>query len=280
MKSILSLIPLGPGHQRCPSFDQQINTSNEETARPNSSETKEKLQNNNNSDSIVVPKPRKPNPAVWTYWMNYLRISNALVSNLPALLNSSSDSAGEAGVQSDGCSKMSEENANRSQGEIPRKYSKEERALKIQKYIEKKKKKTFNKKIRYHYRQQLADKRLRFQGRFVKAEQAKDLILKGEAISAKDSTELFHLFEEDKTKVLQNKFQENIKSQQCKPIFKTVKEGPMRDRISSYESFSSASIDRKSTNISPLLEAMNDINKLNQSDTNKELPINMNLFKL
>ena len=88
------------------------------------------------SGSIIVPQPRKPNAAVWSYWMNYMKMSTALVNNLTAVRSSSSESA-DSGAKSEG---------NVSVG-FPR-LTKRERALKVQKYLEKKHKKNAGKKIR------------------------------------------------------------------------------------------------------------------------------------
>ena len=48
----------------------------------------------------------------------------------------------------------------------------EERRIKLEKYFEKRKKRTFNKRVNYDCRKQVADSRLRIKGRFVTKEQA------------------------------------------------------------------------------------------------------------
>lgn len=52
----------------------------------------------------------------------------------------------------------------------------EERRLKLQKYLEKRSKRTFHKRISYHCRKQVADNRLRVKGRFVTKQQAVKLL--------------------------------------------------------------------------------------------------------
>ncbi len=275
MRSLLSCLQFGVGHHRSPSQpdnDAHNSSGGEDTTRPASSEAQnasiparpgihEPIPARPNSgetsgNAIIVPQPRKPNTAVWSYWMNYMRMSTALVSNLPGVRSSSSESV-DSGVKSEGA-----------QGPettpiYPRKLSKEERALKVQKYLEKKKRKTNAKKIRYQYRQQLAARRIRFQGRFVKATEAKDLILKGAPVTAKDRTELNKLFEEDKDQELIRKYNENLRLHTIKPIFKTTHDTSVVDRLSGSEYNSSSSSSEGSSlgsGMSPLIETMRDIN--------------------
>jgi hypothetical protein len=71
--------------------------------------------------------------------------------------------------------------------------SAEERKKRIEKYKEKKRKRKYDKKIRYECRKNLADKRIRYMGRFVKREDAKNLIRDGEAVTATDMVDLNQL---------------------------------------------------------------------------------------
>ena len=54
--------------------------------------------------------------------------------------------------------------------------SKKQRDLKVKKYLEKKKKRTWDKKVNYESRKKVADTRPRYKGRFVSFEQAGDLL--------------------------------------------------------------------------------------------------------
>eukprot|EP00826_Nyctotherus_ovalis_P045814 TRINITY_DN5103_c0_g2_i2.p2 TRINITY_DN5103_c0_g2~~TRINITY_DN5103_c0_g2_i2.p2 ORF type:complete len:231 (-),score=52.65 TRINITY_DN5103_c0_g2_i2:177-869(-) len=80
----------------------------------------------------------------------------------------------------------------------------QERAKKVRRFLEKRRKRNGVKKIRYQYRQQVAARRIRFHGRFIKIEQAKELILRGESVDANDKTELNKLFEELKESSILN----------------------------------------------------------------------------
>ena len=276
MRSLLSCLQFGVGHHRSTSQsdnnEHHNSSGGEDTTRPASSEAQnaagigrtcvhEPIPVRSNSgdaggNTIIVPQPRKPNTAVWSYWMNYMRMSTALVSNLSGVRSSSSESA-EGEIKSEGAS--GPESAG---GLYPRKLSKEERALKVQKYLEKKRNKSNMKKIRYQYRQQLAARRIRFQGRFVKAAEAKDLILKGAPVTAKDRTELNKLFEEDKDQELIKKYNENIRLHTVKPIFKMTHDTSVMDRLSGSEHSSYSSGSEGSSlglGMSPLIETMKDI---------------------
>jgi hypothetical protein len=243
---------MGAGHQSHapPAEGEQQNSSNDEgTTRPQSLETR-------NPGGILVPRPRKPNTAVWSYWMNYMQMSQALVSNLPGMRSSSSESGNEsAGALSEGM--VGSEG--HPPGYIPV-LSKDQRAAKVARYLEKRRKQKYCKKIRYEYRQKLADRRIRYQGRFVKTDQARELILKGAPVTVKDKADLNRLFEEDKTNELAKKFEDNIRAHYLRPIFRTVHDTSVRDRMSSSDSNSSNSGESISKTLSPLLEAMNDVN--------------------
>ncbi len=271
MKSLLSCLQFSVGHHRSPSQqdDEPHNTSNGEVAtRPASSEApapgqrSEAIQENmmghgdlgEGANRILVPQPRKPNTAVWSYWMNYMRMSSALVSNLPGMRSSSSES-GDSGVKSDGACQQPE-------GPYPRKLSKDERAEKVQRYLEKKKRKSGAKKIRYQYRQQLAARRIRYQGRFVKASEAKDLIMQGAPVTARDKTDLNKLFEEDKNQDLFKKYEDNIRLRSIKPIFRTIHDTSVVERLRSESAGSSGGSLEGScgSGMSPLIETMKDIN--------------------
>ena len=277
MRSLLTYLQIGAQHQRCPS--QPHNTSSEEESkRPPSSEAQYKMESG--GSTIIVPKPTKPNTASLLYLANYMRMSKAIVSNLAEMRSSSSESGSEGGIQSDGTNRFSSEKVN--DYSIPRKLSKEERAAKVQKYWEKKKRKTYDKKIRYEYRQHLADKRMRFQGRFVKAEHAKDLIMRGASITVKDKAELTKLFEEDNNSELIKKYEENMKMHSIKSIFRTVQDTSVRDGMSSSESDSSGSMNAMSASFSPSLESMKDIYPslgMNMQDNKLEIP-SPSMFKL
>ena len=252
MRAILSYLPMGAGHQNhaSPAEGEAQSSSNDEgTGRPRSLETR-------GPGGIVVPRPRKPNTAVWSYWMNYMQMSQALVSNLPGIRSSSSESGNESGgALSEGMA-----SSERQPSAYPHALSKDQRALKVARYLEKRRKQKFCKKIRYEYRQKLADRRIRYQGRFVKTDQARELILQGAPVTVKDKADLNRLFEEDKSNELAKKFEENIRTHYLKPIFRTVHDTSVRDRMSSSDSNSSNSGESASKAVSPLLEAMNDVN--------------------
>jgi hypothetical protein len=57
-----------------------------------------------------------------------------------------------------------------------KKLVKEYRQLRMKKYLDKKSKRNFDKKIVYDTRKKVADKRIRFQGKFINEEQARELL--------------------------------------------------------------------------------------------------------
>eukprot|EP00826_Nyctotherus_ovalis_P038994 TRINITY_DN3706_c0_g1_i4.p1 TRINITY_DN3706_c0_g1~~TRINITY_DN3706_c0_g1_i4.p1 ORF type:complete len:203 (+),score=58.05 TRINITY_DN3706_c0_g1_i4:92-700(+) len=183
-----------------------------------------------------------------------MKISTALVGNLSGGSSSSSESV-ENGVRSEG---------DQANGNFP-KLSKKERALKVEKYLEKKRKKSGAKKIRYQYRQELAAKRIRFQGRFVKPTDAKELIKQGVAVTVKDKSELNKLFEEDKDRELLEKYNENLRRKSHKKIFRTEYDTSVVDRLSGGDqsSYSNSSISSSGSAMSPLIENMEDMKLLN-----------------
>lgn len=256
MRNFFSCFQFGSNHQRSTSQpdNQPQSISEEELKRPPSSEMLNAIphfgeQLSATEGTILVPRPRKPDTAALSFWMNYMQMSTALVNNISSYRSSSSES-GDGGIKSEGNSSSSVRML------YPRKLTKEERAAKVQKYLEKKKRKNNEKKIRYQYRQHLADKRIRYQGRFVKASDVKDLILNGAQVTAKDKTELNKLFEEDKDEELMARYNENVKAQKIKPIFKTTYDPSIVNSLSLGARKSSASSDSSGSGINPLITTM------------------------
>lgn len=270
MKAILSCLQHGVGHQTIvqPDNHPQSNSKKESVLvsglqRPGQllNTLPIKASSGDEGGSIIIPKPHKADPNAWTYWMNYMKMPTALVNNLSGVSSSSSESLDDV-VKSEG------------ERGFP-KLTKQERALKVQKYLEKKRRKNGVKKIRYQYRQELAAKRIRFQGRFVKLAEAKDLIMEGVAVTVKDKNELTKLFEEDKDQGLLEKYNENLRKKNLKRIFKTTYDTSVVDRLSSGDqsSYSSnSSISSSGSSMSPLIDNMEDMN-LDNEDKNENLDI-------
>jgi len=250
MRSILSCLQFGVNYQHSSSVsdNEPQSTPEKESSKPSEPPAHFPESMNPGDGKILVPQPRKPDTAALSFWMNYMHMSTVLVNNLSSLRSLSSES-GE-GIKSEGNSS--------SDARIlyPRKLTKAERAEKVQRYLEKKKRKNNERKIRYHYRQQLADKRIRYQGRFVKASDVKSLILKGAQVTAKDKTELNKLFEEDKDEELITKYNENIRSNRIKPIFKTTYDSSIVSSMSLGARKSSASSGSSGSSINPLISTM------------------------
>jgi len=270
MKAILSCLQYGVGHQTIAQPDNHPqNTSKKESVLVPGLQRSGQLLNSlpikassgDEGNSIIIPKPRKADPSAWTYWMNYMKMSTVLVNNLSGVNSSSSES-------SDGVIKSEGERG------FP-KLTKQERALKVERYLEKKRRKNGVKKIRYQYRQELAAKRIRFQGRFVKPAEAKDLIMQGVAVTVKDKNELTKLFEEDKDQGLLEKYNENLRKKNLKRIFKTTYDTSVIDRLSSGDqsSYSSnGSISSFGSGMSPLIDNMEDMKLGNEEkDENPEI---------
>ena len=117
-------------------------------------------------NSIIIPKPIRP---IEFDWLNY--ISSFCDSRSLIDLN----------IKSKNCL-----------------ITEEARRLKVQKFLEKRRKRERTKKVRYQYRQQAAYKKMRYRGRFINATEAKKLISKGEQVTSNDNSELNKLFEEMK----------------------------------------------------------------------------------
>ena len=91
------------------------------------------------------------------------------------------------------------------------------RKLKVQKYLDKKHKRSKIKTLKYECRQRLAQQKMRYQGRFINPEMAKDLIKNGKIVYAKDIQAFESMFPNDNELVTMLK-----KTQLRKPIFKTI----------------------------------------------------------
>ena len=137
---------------------------------------------------IVIPKPIRRGGF---YWLNYVNSLYGSSSNILTIKNSY-------------------------------KYigllTREERKLKLQRFFEKRKRKHNIKKIKYQHRHEVADKRMRYKGRFVKINEAKELIIKGEEVTANDRSELDKLIQE----LIKNNLLEKCK--EAKKVFTTIKE--------------------------------------------------------
>ena len=127
---------------------------------------------------ILVPKPVKPNGVEW---LNYI---------------SASDDSSKKTEKPKGVLIM----------------TKEMRALKVKKFLEKRRGRNRIRKVRYQQRQKAADKKIRYKGRFVNLAEAKELIIKGEQVTANDMTYLKKLFEEYKGEKLMEKYNENVRT--------------------------------------------------------------------
>eukprot|EP00826_Nyctotherus_ovalis_P038997 TRINITY_DN3706_c0_g4_i7.p1 TRINITY_DN3706_c0_g4~~TRINITY_DN3706_c0_g4_i7.p1 ORF type:complete len:281 (+),score=85.16 TRINITY_DN3706_c0_g4_i7:171-1013(+) len=270
MKAFLSCLQFGVGHQQIPQSDANAQPPNKDTVPIPKLPLPDQLLNTlpikassgDEGNTIIIPKPRKPDTTAWSYWMNYMKMSTALVNNLSGGNSSSSESL-DSGVKSEGGRRS-----------FP-KLTKQERALKVEKYLEKKRRKNGAKKIRYQYRQELADKRIRFQGRFVKPAEAKDLIMQGVAVTVKDKSELTKLFEEDKDQELLERYNENLRKKNLKRIFKTVYDTSVVDRLSSgdHSSYSSSSsLSSSGSAMSPLIENMGDMKLSGDAEDKRKEP--------
>lgn len=256
MRSILSCLQFGAAHQRSTSQpDSELqSTSGRESVKPLSSEVpsvsslfNEQLRGEGGDGTILVPRPRRPDTGTLSFWLGYMQMSAALVHDLSSYRSSSSESAG---AKSEDCS--------RAEAPVlcPRKLTRAQRNAKVQKYLEKKKRKNNEKKIRYQYRQELADKRIRHQGRFVKVSEVRDLILKGAQVTVKDKTELNKLLEEDKDAELIAKYNQSVRS---RPVFKTTYDPSIVNSLSLGARKSSSSSDSSNSHISPLIKTMRDM---------------------
>lgn len=180
-------------------------------------------------DSIIlVPRPIRANDP---HWVQYNR-TRGQSKGIPA----ASDSRG-------------------GEAKEPR-MSKEERAGKVRRFLEKRRRRNGAKKIRYQYRQQVAARRIRYHGRFIKLEQAKELILRGELVDANDKTELNKLFEELKESCAVDDVAQSLSSkQEAKNSQDTIFIGNINKR-----KFSSSTSGGTNSRTSPLIQVMREGN--------------------
>lgn len=183
---------------------------------------------------IIVPKPIR---ASGPQWMNYVKACNE-----------SKDISIEVNKEVQEKSK------------VEMKISKEERASKVQRFLEKRRKRNGIKKIRYQYRQQVAARRIRYHGRFIKVEQAKELILKGELVDANDKTELNKLFEELKENNILEECKEVTLIQKPKDELKNTQDINTKNNKLSMRKFSSSTSGGTNSGTSPLIQVMKDVN--------------------
>lgn len=184
---------------------------------------------------IIVPKPIR---ASGPQWMNYVKACNE---------------SKEISIE---VSKEAQEKS-----KVGMKMSKEERASKVQRFLEKRRKRNGIKKIRYQYRQQVAARRIRYHGRFIKIEQAKELILKGELVDANDKTELNKLFEELKENNMSDEYKELTVLQKPKDEFKNTQDTNIKtNNIINTRKFSSSTSGGTNSGTSPLIQVMKDGN--------------------
>jgi len=176
---------------------------------------------------IIVPKPIR---ASGPQWMNYVQAC--------------SESRREV---VEGNKEMKEKTKSEA------KITKEERISKVQRFLEKRRKRNGIKKIRYQYRQQVAARRIRYHGRFIKIEQAKELILKGELVDANDKTELNKLFEELKEN---NVLDETLQQQKAKIDNKSNLDTIPTINIASMRKFSTSTNGGTNSRTSPLIQIM------------------------
>ena len=243
MKSLLSYFSL---KNRLP---YQINREsnrlpNEDPSRPHSSESILKP----GELGIIIPQPQKPTAENWPYWISSINEPTGLLKTVSGFRTSSSESINKSEIET-----------------VPT-LTKEERFLKVQKFLEKRKRKNSTKKIRYQYRQQLAEKRIRYQGRFVKAEDARKLILDGQQVTAKDKTELNKLLDDDAEKVLLAKYTSNLKLR--KRIFKTEHDNSVVNNLFGGERKFSSNSSGSSSGMNLLA---NTIQEFNLNNTTNEI---------
>jgi len=258
MKAFISYLQFGIGHHQTITQpgEKSKNTESKETTSILGLQKHDQLLNPNlfkpssgdEANNIIIPKPRKPD-TTWSYLGNYMKMQTTIMSGGSG--NNGSSESNDSGVKSEGDKKSYPE------------ITKEERALKVKKYLKKRRRKNGTRKIRYQYRQELADKRIRFQGRFIKPTEAKNLIMQGVPVTIKDKSELNKLFDEDKDQEVLKKYNENLQKKNLKRVFKTVYDTSIVDRLSGGEKSScssNSSISSSRSAMSPLIENMDGMN--------------------
>ena len=129
----------------------------------------DKTKQSNISEGIIVSKPLRQTGSSWINYVDSLSRSSSNILDFKSLIE-----------------KMS----------MVGMLTREERKLKLAKFLEKRKRRHLIKKIRYQHRQQVADRRMRYKGRFVNIEEAKELMMKGEEVTANNRSDLDKLLEQ------------------------------------------------------------------------------------
>ena len=191
--------------------------------------------------NIIIPKAIKPTQTDWNKYINSLFGSAVSILELKNTL-----------VIKQGGERI----------------TKEERARKVEKFLIKRRRRNGIKKVRYQHRQLVADRRMRYKGRFVNIDEAKELIIKGEEVTANDRLILDKLIEELNKENLLEKYYETLRN---KKVFKTVRNcgEKMNKRKQSI-----STIGGTNPGTSPLIQVMKDqIEKPTEREKESSVPI-------